>query len=521
MQAVDIHSEADFTAERPNLFPPGWPEPEGLQDTLPPVKSFSEDLLPDSFRAFVADVAERMQVPMDFPAVAAVLCLAGAVNRRAVVQPKANDTGWVVVPNLWGGIVAPPGYLKSPVIHSITNPLTRIQDQWRITHEEAMKSFERKMEEHTLRVNAWKQQFTQNAKKSKGSAPARPEDEPEEPKLRRLIVNDATFESLHEIMRDNPAGVFVIRDELAGWWSQLDKHGREGERAFFLQSWNGDSSHTIDRIGRGADIHVEACCTSMVGGIQPGRLRSYLTDALEDGPDNDGLVQRFQVLVWPDAPEKWTYTDRPPERESEERAAAIFRHLVDIDPARPLQFRFAPDAQEFFIGWLSTLEGKVRGKELHPALISHLSKYRSLMPSLALLFELADRVGFVGFDGSVSGKTQNIVGLEHATQAAQWCTYLESHAHRIYSCAVAPQMQTARELADKIKTRKVGKDGSFAVRDVYIRGWKGLDTPDAVKAAAEILTDAGWLREVPSESKPSGGRPSKRYEVNPRITTVQ
>ena len=45
--------------------------------------------------------------------------------------------------------------------------------------------------------------------------------------------------------------------------------------------WNGDTGHTIDRIGRGT-IHVEACCMSMLGGIQPGRLRSYLVDALGD-----------------------------------------------------------------------------------------------------------------------------------------------------------------------------------------------------------------------------------------------
>ncbi len=130
--------------------------------------------------------------------------------------------------------------------------------------------------------------------------PERPEGEPVEPTLRRLIVNDATFEALHQTMSDNSAGILMVRDELTGWWSQLDRAGREGERAFCLQAWNGDTGHTIDRIGRGT-IHVEACCMSMLGGIQPGRLRSYLADALEDGPSNDGLIQRFQVMVWPTA----------------------------------------------------------------------------------------------------------------------------------------------------------------------------------------------------------------------------
>jgi DNA primase len=46
-----------------------WPKPEPIQSELPPVEAFSEDLLPDSFRPLVADVTERMQVPMDYPAV--------------------------------------------------------------------------------------------------------------------------------------------------------------------------------------------------------------------------------------------------------------------------------------------------------------------------------------------------------------------------------------------------------------------------------------------------------------------
>ncbi len=61
-----------------------WPNPEAIQSELPPVQAFSEELLPVSFRPLVRDVAERMQVPMDYPAVVTVLCLAGVVNRRAV-----------------------------------------------------------------------------------------------------------------------------------------------------------------------------------------------------------------------------------------------------------------------------------------------------------------------------------------------------------------------------------------------------------------------------------------------------
>jgi len=131
------------------------------------------------------------------------------------------------------------------------------------------------------------------------------------------------------------------------------------------------------------------------------------------------------------------------------------------------------------------------------------------MPALAVLFELADRASGTGGVDTVS--------LEHARQAAASCEYLESHARRVYSCVVTPQLRAARELADKINKWKVGADGFFSCRDVYLKGWSGLDTPEAVKRAAEVLQDAGWVRELSGESGPSGGRPSNRYAVNPGV----
>jgi hypothetical protein len=489
-----------------------WPEPAPMQGELPPVQRFDENFIPVSFRPFVRDVADRMQAPIDYPGVVAVLALAGAVNRRAVIQPKENDTGWVVVPNLWGGIIAPPGFMKSPIIQAVVRPLIEIQQDWRLQYELDVGQYEYEKEESELKHSAWREQFKSNTKHGK-AGPERPDAPPVAPLLRRLIVNDATFEAMHQTMSENPTGILVIRDELTGWWSTLDRAGREGERAFCLQAWNGDTGHTIDRITRGT-IHVEACCMSMLGGIQPGRLRSYLVDALLDGPGNDGLIQRFQLLVWPDTDPAWSYIDRPPDRVTEAQVVHIFRTLVALGGRNPLRFRFAGDAQLLFIEWLADLEGKVRGNVLHPALISHLSKYRSLMPSLALLFELADRAA----RGVLSFETADLpVSLEHAKQAAAFCAYLESHAQRIYSCLTTPQMRAALELAEKIKSRRVGANGFFSLRDVYLKGWSGLDTPDLARVAVQVLTDASWIREAPVESSPSGGRPSVRYQVNPKV----
>lgn len=133
----------------------------------------------------------------------------------------------------------------------------------------------------------------------------------------------------------------------------------------------------------------------------------------------------------------------------------------------------------------------------------------SLMPSLALLLELAD---------SVAGKRDPAnVSLRYAQQAAASCDYLESHARRVYSCIISPQLRAARVLADKIKQKKVGADGLFSCRDVYLNGWACLESPEAVKRAPEVLEDAGWVRGLTTVPGPRGGRPADRYEVNPAV----
>jgi putative DNA primase/helicase len=90
-----------------------WPTP--LPDGLPAVQAFDTDLLPEALRGWVADIAERMQCPPDFPAVGALVALSSLIGGRAVIAPKARDD-WRVVPNLWGCIVGRPGVMKSPAL---------------------------------------------------------------------------------------------------------------------------------------------------------------------------------------------------------------------------------------------------------------------------------------------------------------------------------------------------------------------------------------------------------------------
>src|SRR5258708_34071978 len=96
-------------------------------------------------------------------------------------------------------------------------------------------------------------------------------------------------------------------------------------------------------------------------------------------------MQRFQVLVYPDAPREWRYVDRLPNSAAITRAAQTYRRLASMDSAEPLRLRFASDAQDLFIACLQALESKLRSDELPPALGSNLARHRNLRPDLTLL----------------------------------------------------------------------------------------------------------------------------------------
>ena len=101
-------------------------------------------------------------------------------------------------------------------------------------------------------------------------------EKPSEPVPRRYSTSDTSVEKLGELLRDNPNGIGVVRDELVGWLRSLDKDGRENDLTFYLEAWGGNAlSFTYDRIGRGT-IFIPNPCVSILGGIQPGPLRSWL-----------------------------------------------------------------------------------------------------------------------------------------------------------------------------------------------------------------------------------------------------
>jgi hypothetical protein len=491
-----------------------WPNPSPLPNGLPPVPELDPTILPAEIRAWAEDIGDRFSAPLDYVAAPAMVALGSVIGRRIGIRPQ-TQTDWTEVSNLWGGIVGPPGAMKSPVIREVLAPLRLLERQAAEAYSEAMKAYGIEEQVHKIETEAAASALRNAIKGSKGkqgdrdAARARLEGitEPTQPAAIRYITSDATVEKLGEICKDNPNGFLVHRDELLSMFSDLDREEKATARGFFLTGWSGQDSYTFDRIIRGT-VAIEAVNISVLGTTQPSRLTKYVQESLR--LRDDGMVQRLQLLVWPDMRSAWVEADRHPNSQAKKLAFDCFNRLSAIDaatvgaevdpyggPSAVPYLRFDPEAQQLFSKYRGELEAKVRDEDIATEIAAHLSKFRGLIPRIALICHLAN-----GGSGPVS--------VQAIKMALGWSDYLEGHMRRVYASVGGDTADVARKILRRIKRGQLAQ--GFSARELKRHHWGGL-TGERVDLSLEMLVEYDWLRIQATET---GGRPSITFLINPK-----
>jgi len=491
-----------------------WEKPQEITAELLPVKELTPELIPEPLRDWLADIAHRMQVPLDFSASACVVMLSSIIGTRLSIRPKKNDT-WQVIPNLWGALIQRPSQLKTPPVQEIFRVLDKLEAESFKQNEKDEKVYQNENRKFEMKQKIYEDNLRKAFKKGEQLEITSAENElknleaepPEKPQIRRYQTQDATPEKLQDLLSENQQGILVFRDELNGFLMSLEKDGHETARAFYLEGWNGGGSFTLDRIGRGT-VRSNLICISLFGTIQPAKIIPHIRKAKSE-TGNDGLFQRDSI--------NWNYIDKAPNLTAQGRAFKIIRRLAEMN-LRELDcvqreaggipyLRFSDEAQELFEAWIKELETeKLNNIDESSSLLEHFGKYRSLMPSLALIFHLLDIA-----DSNKIGD----ISLLAATQAAQWCEYLESHARRIYGMAEDITARAAGSLSKKIKAGKL--EDNFTAREVHRKGWELLTEIEIVNEALTDLVEANWLRKISIIPTEKGGRKTIKYQINPDL----
>lgn len=477
------------------------------------------DCLPVPLRDFIQDEIKRKGVPSQMllpPLLSALACVLG---RKVLIAPKRYDH-WVEPPVFWGAIIAPPGELKTPVISAVTRYIKEIQDrEWTKFENEKPFMLARKAELEE-QISFYKKALRTYFEKEKGNVEelrqklAIAQKELEEMILvpPRLYTQDATIEAFGVLLIQNPNGILWFRDELAGWIRALSRPGHEGDREFCLELWNGQGAYVFDRIKRGPNRipHMFGC---IFGGIQPAKLKRLLANqgTLKEG--GDGLLQRFQALIWIDS-QRRIRKDFPTNEAVEAQMRKIFEGLWALDlSSREFEqiedtpvLRFDESAQELFNSWLEDLEDRLCDKSLEesPAFCAHLAKYRGFMPRLALLYHMVNWV-----DGRT---TSSRIPLETAQMAAATVDYLELHARKVYDIELNKGLNAAQKVLELILKGRIydGMPISELTKEKPINRFQS----DDYQSALSILEQRHFVH---LEREETNGRPMTRIRVNPEL----
>jgi hypothetical protein len=425
--------------------------------------------------------------------VTALGSLVPAGNR---LQMRQLDPEWTVKPILWTAIIGPPGSNKSATINAAMGPVQKLQSAWR-------KSFT--AEQHKRKVNEARREAANKAKINPENTDQVFADgeETAKPRFRQKIYNDATTEALAVALCENPEGLLYHADELAGWLAGMDAYRTKGgkDRAFWLQAKEG-GDFTVNR--KLSDrICVENCAISVLGGIQPDKIK-----ALKLGMSDDGLLQRFTPIV---IHRSGNGADIAPDIEANGRLAKTANAIADA--ANGMLFRFSPEAD----AELHAIEA-FKAKEIaRPDVSSTLRQWLDKMPNefgrVSLVFHFIEHYGAAGDRGTAL--PASIISRDTAERARRYLTeFVYSHALTFYlkDLGTSTMDEHALWIAGFIMARGLT---AMSSRDIY-RVYPALRSPEKrsqIATTMRVLEMHDWVK--PAHLDRHGVE--DRWTVNPAV----
>ena len=484
----------------------GGPEPEMrfLGNRAIPAPALPlEKLVGNDLSKALRQIAYAKGAPVDYVFAALLTSAAALLSTHVVASPRG---GWTEPAVLWSMIIGEPSAGKSPAFDAVITIMKDIEREINKGERETIDKWVEQDKIQQAKLKKWEKDVAA-AVENGATPPAKPTSSNAEkrPTRSRLMVNDITIERLAELIGEQEIGVMQFRDEFAGWLEGMTRYTTGGsDRGFWLEAY-GARPYTVDRMTRQVSVDRLAIC--VLGGIQPDRMNSLLL-----GADDDGLLARL-MPIWPD-PAPIT-TDAVDYDDSVLRhiLRSLYRYVtgtVFVGKPEPFIVRF----QEKAYGQLTELRLRQRRMEEEEEGLtkSFLGKITGLTIRVALVLAFINAVA--------EGRDFPLQLSEADFEAARLFTfdYVLPMVRRSYEMAsVSKAERAARKILWLAKTKgwKV-----FSAREIKRLGRTGLTDDKEIDAALSMLLAADWIKIQPSKEKPAGGRPSIKYQVNPRLWSV-
>lgn len=460
-----------------------------------PLPELAAAMLPPAIAPFIFDQSEIIGSDPCILALAALTACAAVTSDAIKIQPKQHEFGWRESARLWGAFVGDPSVKKTPPLNRATSHLRKLDADFADAGAEAMHRYKIARKVYEKAEARW----IDDQSKNKPCGPL--QDPPEKPRVRRIIVQDATIEAVSDILADNPEGVMVLFDELSGFFGSMDAYRSNGgkDRSFWLESYNG-GPRRVDRVSREA-MSVPNLSTCILGGIQPSAIRAQAAKSYEDG-----LLQRFMIVVAQggDAVGK--------DRRADTGASTLYRgildHLVAQQPQGDEPVTLDDEARRVMFHVEQQLAAFQALDSLPTRMRYQLGKWSGLFARLCLTYHAIECAALgLPVAGQVAG--------DIAERVRRFMfEFLFWHLQYFYETVIGDvtgRAELAQRIADWIIAKGIDRFSESALSQ-GVKAWRNTAWVDR-RAVLDTLDVCGWIERV--RKTEVGGR--TMWEVNPSV----
>lgn len=366
---------------------------------------------------------------------------------------------------VWIALQGRSGTGKSPALELAFDPIFRHDSDLSARHEQEVAAFDDELQSWQLMD-----------KSLRG-------ERPKAPQPLQILASDATLEALALVVRDNPRGIVLYRDELAGWLKSFNQYrgGLGSDREQWLSLYDGKplrvDRKTTDHRGVRVRITVDRPVCSVIGTVQPSKLGPAL------GNDDDGLRERLLIAAPPHQmarPEPMGVTE-----EVIDAYRVLMQRLLALmpgDDGEPVRLTLQPAAQEFWRAELG-VRWDAQRNDADPALDSWVGKLSGHAARLTLLVHQL-RVASGGADPRE---------VDARSAMAGWALLDAFEAS--FRVALGQQQRTWTIVAMERTVAWVRKHGGTATaRDIVRANVGGIQTASQARAVFHAIEDHGHGR---------------------------
>lgn len=377
-------------------------------------------LLPTTIQKMVSELTTVFAgLPEEVPIAALFGLLAGCIGQSREIEVKRS---WQVAANQYIALVGGSGLGKSPCFKLILDPLWRADkkrlDKWQLEKL----AFDELIEKRRANKEA-----------------SEHEPLPPLPILEQFIVEDATIESIGNILSENQRGILWYCDELSMLLQNLDRYtnAKGGAKGRLLSSYDRSSWKTSRR-DKDKNQYALSATLSILGTIQPKVLRAVFSQFDAD----TGLLPRFSFIL--------AKRLIPPKMAEEEFSyQSLLREITDhllqwkmqeVDGQMvPHRIRLSDEAKSFFTSWNNSLTEKTWALSEADRII--VPKTISKAVSLALM--LHSLKAALNNDDGLSPVT--LETMREGTAFAEWLYHHQKHVWATLGIACQPEQSALDE----------------------------------------------------------------------------